>query len=224
MKGKTVLEMSHEFWDSFKLASQGKLTWNEVKKSFMNVDDAIAYRQFCNPRFNVKSSLTGIINRNFDVFVDRLLSELGKLEKKEREVLMRKALLSFLGNYSCYVTGEIKRMVKDIMLYFSSSFEAMSRNDCLDHSTQQMISAISSSMTIVQDKGLIIDSTLVKILSLYICLSSDNKGTQKCTDLCLKISKFKTWSNSTPRRITIPYLRKKWKNIDNQELIEIYSF
>jgi len=207
MKAKETLELSQNFWGNYKLFLQEKLTRNDLKKCIMNLDDAIFYQKECNHRFNIENYFPRITDRNLDILVGDLFSELENLPvNEEKRTIFRETLLIFLGNYSTFVYGRVKRICRDIMSHFSL-FVDINGNGGLDHSIQQMVSLISSAKMINEEEQAM-KQVIFRLMCLYIYLAkSDVVGVKLGYELCRQLSF--TFGPSTPKRVTLSYLKKK---------------
>jgi len=208
MKAKeTLLELSQSFWDNYKLFLKEKLMLNDLKRCIMNLDDATFYQQECNHRFNIEAYFPRIMNRNLDILIGDLFSELENLsDNEEKRTIFRETLLIFLGNYSTFIHGRAKRICRDIMSHFSS-LVGMNGNGGLDHSIQQMVSLISSAKMINEEERAM-KQVIFRLMCLYIYLAkSDVVGAKLGYELCRQLSF--TFGQSTPKGVTLSYLKKR---------------
>ena len=166
--------------------------------------------------------------QKLDIFIDEFLLEMGNAPtRRTRKSIAHKVLLVFLGNYSCFADGEAHSKSKELMIHFSSSIDAIQRNERLDSAIQELVGHMSYAMNGTEEKEPIIRAIIFKLICMYAALAeSDMTGAIKCHDLGKELSS--TWKKSTPTMVTLSTLKKREKNsklpINELELLERYSF
>ena len=224
-KGKRV-KLSHTFWKSYKLFLKGEITMEKLKKNFEIPNDIVFFKEECDRGCNILTELEKLEKKKLNNLICALLIAVEGLEKEQRKALFKKVLMIFLGNYSCFATGKVKKKTKDIMLHLSTTIGDVPINDLLNKRGLEMMYLFVSSRNLVEDKEAFIRPIIHKLICLYIALVvSDQTGAIMCQALGKKL--FFRWNKSTPEQVTLSILMKLEKNsklspIESQ-LLDKYS-
>lgn len=220
-------KLSKTFSKSYKLFLEGKISLSVLRNSMETITDATFYRNFCNQKSDISADMHMIILKRLEKVINTLLSEMEKCDKESRKQMLRTALITFLGMYSCFANETAKEKSKEIILYFSQETASISRNETLNEEILEMLSLFISSRDLVRDKEKLFQRVLFKFICIYAALAvSDQTGQIKCKEMGKLLSK--NWHRSTPEAVTLTILKRREKNsklpLDECELLGEYSF
>lgn len=208
---KKKMRPSKAFGENYRLFLENRIPISVLRNSMETLNDVTFYHNFCNPKSDISADIHMIILKRLEKVINTLLSEMEKCDKKGRKQMLRTALITFLGMYSCFAKETAKEKSNEIILYFSQESVATSRNEILNEEILEMLDLFISSRDLVKDKEKLFKRVLFKFICIYASLViSDRTGQIKCQELGKSLSK--NWHKSTAEAVTISILKRREKN------------